>query len=391
MTDEMNGADFAAHQQRMADAFSAGQFEHCERMARALIDAGYATLPIWRTLGLSLRQQGHVMSARDIQQRLVDSAPGNVDLRFDLAETLLLLGDFERGWQHYQYRYSLGHTRHMDRKIKAPPWNGQHMPGKTLLIHDEQGYGDTFQFIRLVERARRQSQARIVVQIQPEQAAFARRLPEIDVVVPQGQLPPPFDAHCQMMSLPRALGLRLEELPGSVPYLQADPTRVQRWRQRLHQLRRPWVALAWAGRPTHDNDRNRSMTLEQLSPLAPMAARGISLISVQKGPAAAQAIKPPAGLRLEVLGDELMDFDDTAAVLQLCDLLISVDSSPVHLAGALGRPTWVMLPMVPDWRWLLEREESPWYPGTRLFRQSTRGHWDDVVARVAEQLHRFVA
>ncbi|QBP73585.1 glycosyl transferase family 8 [Herbaspirillum huttiense] len=390
MATEWHVQALAARQQQIADAFSAGQLEQSEQLARELIDAGYATLPVWRALGLSLRQQGHIAQACEIQQRLVDTAPGNVDLRFDLAETLLLKGDYARGWQHYQYRYSLDHTRHMDRKVKAPLWKGQAMPGKTLLIHDEQGYGDTFQFIRLVERARRQSQARIVVQIRAEQAAFARRLPEIDEVVLQGQLPPPFDAHCQMMSLPRALNLHLDELPGALPYLQADPYRVERWRLRLQPLRRPWIALAWAGRPTHDNDRNRSMTLEQLSALAPVAAQGASLLSVQKGPAAAQAHSPLGGLRLEALGDELSDFEDTAAVLQLCDLLISVDSSPVHLAGALGRPVWVMLPLVPDWRWLMERDDTPWYPQMRLFRQTTRGQWSDVVERVAKQLHVLV-
>ncbi|VFR17153.1 FOG: TPR repeat [plant metagenome] len=387
----MNDPGLAMRHQQMLEAFAADRLEQAEQLARDLIDAGVATLPIWRALGVTLRQQGRIEAACEIQQRLVAAAPGNVELRFDLAETLLLQGDFQRGWQHYQYRYHLADTYRLRRDIKAPVWKGQPLPGKTLLIHDEQGYGDTFQFIRLVERAKRQSQARIIVQIQAEQASFARRLPEVDAVVEQGKLPPPFDAHCQMMSLPLVLGLRPDDLPGKVPYLQADPVRVERWRLRLQALSRPWVALAWAGRPSHSNDRNRSMRLEALAPLSPLAGWGGSLLSLQKGPAAAQAYTPPAGLRLAMLGDEIKDFEDTAAVLQLCDLLISVDSSPVHLAGALGRPTWVMLPLVPDWRWLLDREDTPWYPETRLFRQTTRGRWDDVVAKVADQLSKWAA
>ena len=375
-------ASISSEEQASA-ALLAGELERAEALARSTIDSGRSTFVAWEVLVRAIRWQGRHHDARALQEMLVESMPGQLSLRFDLAETLLLLGEFERGWREYQYRYSLPHTRIIDRKVQRPAWNGQPLPGKTLLIHDEQGYGDTFQFLRMVQWAKERSDARVVVQINHEQACFARRMPGIDQVILRGALPLPFDVHCQMMSLPRAMKLKLEDLPGTMPYLSADEQRIARWRARLQNLPRPLVALVWAGSDTHGNDVNRSMTL---STLAPLADSGVSFISVQKGARAVEADHPPAGMGLTNLGNEITDFDDTAAILSVCDLLISVDSSPIHLAGALNRPAWLMLPFVPDWRWLLDRDDSPWYPNTRLFRQSTRGDWSGVMARMAAEL-----
>jgi hypothetical protein len=173
-----------------------------------------------------------------------------------------------------------------------------------------------------------------------------------------------------------------------MPYLSADPARVDYWRLKLAHLPRPLVALVWAGRPTHFNDANRSLQLDQL---APLATSGISFVSIQKGSAEGQAAAPPAGMSLLSLSDGIRDFEDTAAILSLVDLLISVDSSPVHLAGAMGVPAWVMLPFMPDWRWLMGRSDTPWYPATRLFRQPERGDWESVMASIGEELKRLAA
>ena len=182
------------------------------------------------------------------------------------------------------------------------------------------------------------------------------------------------------MSLPMALGLRLSDLPGQMPYLFADTERLTAWNRRLSGLKRPLVALAWAGRPEHPNDSNRSAPL---GALAPLAASGAYFVSIQKGTAAGQVVAPPPGLNLTVLGDEIADFDDTAAILCIADLLVSVDSSPVHLAGALGRPAFVMLPFIPEWRWMLGRMDTPWYPQHRLFRQERPGDWKGPAAQIA--------
>lgn len=364
----------------------AGHYEEAEALLRPWLASGSGPLVLWKLLAAAIRPQGRIVETLAIQEMLVKHAPGDFPARFDLSETLLLLGEFERGWREYRYRYSLAHTTAIERKVQRPRWDGQPIAGKTLLIHDEQGYGDTFQFMRLLPWAKERSGAKVIVEINHETLSLAQRASGFDQLVPRGTLMPAFDLHCEMMSLPMAMGLTLADLPGAIPYLSADQQRLEHWRQRLADLPRPLVALVWAGRPTHQNDANRSL---RLADLAGLARPGITFLSVQKGPAAAQADAPPQGMSLLSLSEEIADFEDTAAILCVADLLISVDSSPVHLAGALGRPVWVMLPKVPDWRWLLERTDTPWYPQMRLFRQDTRADWTSVLSRMAVELAQF--
>ncbi|WP_322046498.1 glycosyl transferase family 8 [Paraburkholderia sp. J67] len=380
-------AALSALEQAAQKLLAAGRFEEAEALLAPSLASGTGPLRLWRLLAHALRPQGKLAATRTIQEMLVANLPGDYPLRFDLAETLLLLGEFERGWREYRYRYSLAHTTRFERKVQLPRWDGQPLPGKTLLIHDEQGYGDTFQFMRMVPWAKARSGARVVLEVNAEALPLARRIKGYDALVVRGELPPAFDQHCEMMSLPMAMQLKLADLPCETPYLSADPERVAHWRARLADLPRPLVALVWAGRPTHGNDANRSLPLARL---APLESTGASFVSIQKGPAEAQASTPPAGMPLLALSDEIRDFEDTAAILTVVDLLISVDSSPVHLAGALGRPVWVMLPFVPDWRWLLGRDDSPWYPSMRLYRQPRRGDWDSVMQALAADLTRVV-
>ncbi|MDF2863420.1 MAG: photosystem assembly protein Ycf3 [Achromobacter mucicolens] len=367
---------------RVRDLLTERQNAEAERLLRENMDPRGAPAVLWRLLGLAVKFQGRVQEAADIQAMLATAMPGNLSARFDLAETRLLQGDFERGWTEYRWRYSLSHTAAMDRKVQRPRWDGSRIAGQTLLIHDEQGYGDTLQFMRLIDAARARSGARVVLEVHPDLLSFARRLVGPDAF-PRGQIPPPFDQHCELMSLPMAIGLRMTDLPGQVGYLSADAARVEKWRKRLAGLPRPWVALAWAGRPTHSNDANRSLALADM---APLAVPGITYLAIQKGPAAAQAAAAPPGMNLVPLDAEIADFEDTAAILSLADLLVSVDSSPVHLAGALNRPAWVLLPFLPDWRWLLHRSDSPWYPSLQLFRQPAPGDWKPVMHDVGQAL-----
>lgn len=367
---------------RVRDLLTERQNAEAERLLRENMDPRGAPAVLWRLLGLAVKFQGRVQEAADIQAMLATAMPGNLSARFDLAETRLLQGDFERGWTEYRWRYSLSHTAAMDRKVQRPRWDGSRIAGQTLLIHDEQGYGDTLQFMRLIDAARARSGARVVLEVHPDLLSFARRLVGPDAF-PRGQIPPPFDQHCELMSLPMAIGLRMADLPGQVGYLSADAARVEKWRKRLAGLPRPWVALAWAGRPTHSNDANRSLALADM---APLAVPGITYLAIQKGPAAAQAATAPPGMNIVPLDAEIADFEDTAAILSLADLLVSVDSSPVHLAGALNRPAWVLLPFLPDWRWLLHRSDSPWYPSLQLFRQPAPGDWKPVMHDVGQAL-----
>jgi hypothetical protein len=362
------------------------RFAEAEALIRPHVSTGTAPLPVWRLLAPILRHQGRIADTLRIQEMLVQTEPGNLTTRFELAETLLLQGDFDRGWREYRYRYSMRHTARIERKVQRPRWDGQSIAGKTLLIHDEQGFGDTFQFLRMIPWARERSGARVVLQINAEQLPFAQRAGGYDVIVPRGALPPPFDFHCEMMSLPMAMNLQIADLPGKVPYLSADPARIEHWRKRLASYPAPRVALFWSGRPTHCNDAARSMSLTDL---APLATPDVTFLSLQKGDKAVQAHQPPPGMHLVPIADETKDFEDTAAILSLADLLISVDSSPVHLAGALGRPVWVMLSFVHDWRWLLDRADSPWYPSVRLFRQHSPRDWSGVMALIAAALAKL--
>lgn len=361
-----------------------GRGAEVEAMVTPYLGSGSGPVSLWAILAQAYRVQGRVAEARPILEMLVDALPGHLATRFDLSETLLLLGDFDRGWREYSYRYSLAHTTRIERKVQRPRWDGRAIPGQTLLIHDEQGYGDTFQFMRMVAWAKERSQAQVVLEINHEMAGIARRMQGFDAITLRGDLPPPFDVHCEMMSLPKVMGLQIADLPGRpMPYLSALPERRALWRQRLAPHDGLKVACVWAGRPTHLNDANRSMALAML---APLAQQGVTFFSIQKGPTEGDALTPPDRMKLISLSADITDFEDTAAILSEVDLLISIDSSPVHLAGALGCPVWVMLPFLPDWRWLLNREDSPWYPSARLFRQSEWGRWDQVVARVATAL-----
>ncbi|MDA8360973.1 MAG: glycosyl transferase family 8 [Gammaproteobacteria bacterium] len=363
---------------------AAGRPEAVETLLKPYLAGGTGPILLWKLLAVALRRQGRFAAARRIQEMIVETVPGDLPARYDLADTLLTLGEFARGWREYRYRYSLPHTRAIERKVQRPRWEGAPIPGETLLIHDEQGFGDTFQFIRLIRAARARSQARVIVEV--NQAAFSliqRSYPDFTVTL-RGQLPPPFDYHCELMSLPAALGLELADLPGETAYLRAAPERIERWRARLHDLPRPLVALAWAGRPTHPNDASRSLPL---SAFAPLASAGVHCVAVQKGPAADE--EAPAGLALTRLGPEIADFEDTAAILSVADLLISTDSSPAHLAGSLGRPAWVLVPFEPEWRWMLDRDDSPWYPRHRLFRQGRPGDWPGVLERAGDALHNM--
>jgi hypothetical protein len=381
-------AGFATLEQRVRPLLKAGQYEEAEALLAPYLASGTGPLAVWRLLVSAIRPQGKLAATRAIQEMLVANVPGDFSARFDLAETLLLMGEFGRGWREYRYRYSLAHTTQYERKVQRPRWSGQPISGQTLLIHDEQGYGDTFQFMRMVPWAKAKSGARVVLEVNAESVSLAKRLTGYDDIVVRGNLPPAFDMHCEMMSLPMAMELQLADLPGPMPYLTPDPARVDYWRLKLAHLPRPLVALVWAGRPTHFNDANRSLPLDQL---APLAMPGVSFVSIQKGPAESQAASAPEGMSLLSLSDGIRDFEDTAAILSLVDLLISVDSSPVHLAGAMGVPAWVMLPFVPDWRWLMGRTDTPWYPATRLFRQPKRGDWEGVMASMREELKQRFA
>ncbi len=297
----------------------------------------------------------------------------------------LVMGDFDAGWRQHETRWDAAdvtlHRRHADR----PQWTGDApLAGRTLLLHAEQGFGDTLQFCRYASLAHDRG-ATVLIDAPAALAGLLGTLRGVSRVVADGQPAPAFDLHCPMLSLPFAFRTTLDTVPAGVPYLHADPRRRAEWIGRLDAAapsRRLRIGLAWSGNPDHANDENRSMTFAALAPLVALDA---TFVSLQVGVRArdADAFAASGVLSFEA---ELTDFAETAALVDTLDLVIAVDTSVVHLAGALGRPTWVLLPSVPDWRWLLERDDSPWYPHATLFRQQRPGDWPALVERVAEAL-----
>jgi tetratricopeptide (TPR) repeat protein len=308
------------------------------------------------------------------------------DAHWNLSLALLLRGDYMRGWTEYEWRWRLPGSPSITHNVVQPMWDGRDLTGTTVLLRPEQGFGDTIQFIRYTPLVARRG-ARLLLTSQPELSRLLQCVTEIQQV-PSGQLH--FDLHCPLMRLPLIFGTTLDSIPANIPYLQADPGLVEAWGRKLGSSNgRLRVGLAWAGLPSHQNDRNRSMTLAMLAPLA--GVTDVDFYSLQKGPAAPQAKNPPPGMRLIDFAADIKDFADTAAIISHLDLVIAIDTSVVHLAGAMGKPVWTMLPFKPDWRWLTDREDSPWYPTMRLFRQKSRGAWGEVIERIVAALRAQVA
>ncbi|VWB35148.1 TPR domain-containing protein [Burkholderia lata] len=327
----------------------------------------------------------------DHEAALVDFAlacgrdPNHGVARRSEAFCRLVLGDFDAGWRQHEARWDAAdvtlHRRHADR----PQWTGDEpLAGRTLLLHAEQGFGDTLQFCRYASLAHARG-ATVLIDAPAPLAELLGTLRGVSRVVADGHPAPTFDLHCPMMSLPFAFQTTLDTVPSDVPYLHADPQRRAAWIDRLDAVARPQrlrVGLAWSGNPNHANDENRSMTFAALAPLVALDATFVNL-QVGIRPRDADAFAASGVLSFEA---GLKDFAETAALVDTLDLVIAVDTSVVHLAGALGRPVWVMLPRVPDWRWLLERDDSPWYPSATLFRQGLPGDWPALVERVAQAL-----
>ncbi|CAL4870031.1 hypothetical protein MMA231_04329 (plasmid) [Asticcacaulis sp. MM231] len=312
--------------------------------------------------------------------------PDMAATHFELAEALLLNGAFEEGWREYEWRFDMPNSPSLLPHKGKTLWDGKAMPDGALLLIGDQGFGDTIQFCRYVSEVAKlcpnlimacSSEMRPIVAQQNGIVHYADRWEEV----------PAFDAYCSLSGLPRLFGTDLQSIPAPVPYVHADASLVAKWRKRLEALIPKGfrtVGIVWAGRPTHGNDLNRSMSLKKLAPLS--ALEQTVLVSLQMGPAAAQAADYYGRAPLINLGAEIVDFTDTMAILEILDHVVAVDTSIVHLAGAMGRPVSVLLPFAPDWRWLRDRSDSPWYPTVELFRQTFPADWSGPVARVAARL-----
>jgi tetratricopeptide (TPR) repeat protein len=345
-------------------------------------------------LGLVLRAQGHLDEAVTHYRRAVALRPDFAEAHTNIGQALLLKGRFEEGWKEYEWRWKTSQMSRETRDFSAPAWRGEAIGDRVILLHAEQGFGDTLQFCRYVPLL--SASARIVLEVHAPLVRLLSRLPGVLKIVARGDRLPPFDLHCPLLGLPRAYGTTLDTIPAAAPYLSADPTLAASWRERLDRLDGLRVGLVWASNPDSLQDaagqrdrRDKSISPDQLSLLTELEE--LSFVSLQKAEAAAQTRKHPKGLIVHDWTDELEDFADTAALVDGLDLVISVDTAVAHLAGALGKPVWLMNRFDTDWRWLLNRDDSPWYPQLRQFRQPAPGDWISVIAKVRDALQRLVA
>lgn len=378
-----------AHAEALANRGAALRMLGRPEEALADYDRALATAPdsadAHNNRGVALGALNRHPEAIEAYTRALALRPSYDRARFNRALSRLVTGDFEGGWADHEYRWTGSEMQPVPRAIPGRAWDGREdLRGKTILVYAEQGLGDAIQFSRYVPLLHR-SGARVLLEVHAPLTRLLESVEGADHVIPTGSPLPPLDLHCALMSLPFALRTRADSIPAPIPYLEAATADIARWRERLRDAPGVRVGLAWSGSRTLRNDANRSMALDRL---APLAAPGRTLIAVQKDIRDAdRAALSAMGVRS--FGEELTDFADTAALMESLDVIVSVDSSPAHLAGALGKPVWVLLPFSPDWRWMLDREDNPWYPTARLFRQSRIGDWDGVIRRVAEALGRL--
>jgi tetratricopeptide (TPR) repeat protein len=361
-----NLGDVFAKQERAEEALA------CYRRALELKPYG---AELHNKLGFGLQRLGRFGEALERFEEAVRLAPGLADAHINRAMAWLQAGDFERGWAEYEWRWK---GREFSRRtLPRPRWDGPPIPGRTILLHAEQGLGDTVQFVRYAPLVKAVSRATVVLECQSRLVPLLERLEGVDRIVPAGSPLPDFDVQAPLLSLPGIMGSR----PVAAPYLEVPSERVERARARMGGGNVFRIGLAWAGNPNHQRDRARSIPLAALAPLAQVP--GTAFYSLQRGPEAEQT-----GFEVIRLEEESGDILDTAAAILNLDLVISIDSLIGHLAGALGKAVWILLEIAPDWRWLLDTDRSDWYPSVRLFRQAQRGDWAELTGRVAEALRR---
>jgi tetratricopeptide (TPR) repeat protein len=315
--------------------------------------------------------------------------PDLPEVHFAEAHYRLLTGDLPLGWQKAEWRWKIEPVKSNKRDFVQPYWSGsQNIAGKTVLLHSADGLGDAIQFARYAPLVAARG-ARVILEVLWPQRELMRTLAGVTQVVAQGEPLPDFDLHCSLLSLPVAFGTRLATIPAETPYLRAAGSAADSWNARLGPRNRPRIGIAWSGNPIHHDDRNRSIGLRPLLPL--LAGIDAAFVSLHRDVRDADAAVLAERSDIVHFGEELKDYADTAALIANLDLIVSVDTSVAHLAGALAKPVWILLPFVPDWRWLLDRDDSPWYPTARLFRQDATRAWDAVIPRVRAALHDYVS
>lgn len=302
------------------------------------------------------------------------------------CQCCLLMGDFERGWEGLEWRWKEARLEKSKRDFTQPLWLGREsLAGRTILLHSELGYGDTLQFCRYAKEVSDLG-ARVIMEVHKPLLGLLKNLDGVSQLLANGSALPAFDYHCPLMSLPLAFKTDLTTIPAHKSYIASNPNKVAAWRNRLGAKTKPRVGLAWSGNPDNMRDRHRSI---ELAVMRSLLCTEIEWFSLHREVRDSDAELLSSNTDIRHFGGQ-MDFDETAAVIELMDLVVSVDTSIAHLAGAMGKPVWILLPFRPDWRWLLDRDDSPWYPSARLFRQDKIGDWATVMQNVQLALETWI-
>jgi tetratricopeptide (TPR) repeat protein len=337
-------------------------------------------------LALFHQDRNLIERAIEYYREAIKLNPDFVGAHWNMACALLLSGNFEVGWREYEWRWKL--KGHRGYQISRPRWDGSVISGRTILLHAEQGFGDAIQFVRYAPLVAERG-GRVILQCPENLAALFKRVHGVERVIADGGQLPEIYLQCPLLSLPLVLGTTLGNIPAEIPYISADPLLALKWEEKLRRDdSRLKIGLVWAGRIKEERERPRSCSLDVFSSLSHIAE--IIFYSLQKGEAAVQTRNSPRGMNLIDLTEKINDFSDTAAFIKNLDLIISVDTAVAHLAGALGKPVWTLLPFSPDWRWMLNREDNPWYPTMRLFRQPSPGDWETVIQCVERELENLL-
>ena len=343
----------------------------------------------WNNLGVAMNELGRYKEAAAAFRKAIEVNPEHAEAHLNYGLTLLLLGEWSAAWPEYSWRLKTRHLPMEDLKLPGAHWTGEPLGGRTVLVHGEQGMGDLIQFARyaplIVERG-----GKVILVAHPPLKSIMQTIPGVSAVVVKGEQTPPYACRTWVMNLPGIFNTRPDTIPGNVPYIFAEPEKIAKWAARLPpkdgKLR---IGLVWGGNPANKTNHKRSIALSDFAPLAKVP--NLQVVSLQKGAASSQAAAPPADLDWIDLTSQINDFVDTAGLIMNLDLVVTVDTSVAHLAGALGKPVWTLITSVPDWRWLRTGDRTAWYPTMRLFRQPAAGDWTTVVDNVVEELTKLSA
>jgi Flp pilus assembly protein TadD len=346
---------------------------------------GFADHKLFNTLGEIHHQTGEIDKAIDFFSLALAIQPDFPPARWNLGLLQLLKGEFRQGWLGYEARWKANGLATPARYLHRGLWDGSDPKDRRILLDCEQGFGDCIQFVRYVPLMVQRG-GKPIVTAYPELRRLFRSVPCLDEIICPPEEIPPFDVQSPLGSLGRLFETTLQNIPADVPYLFADPVLAERWRGRVPRDGRIKIGLVWSGEHGSKDSATQPPALASLAPLG--AVPNTWFCSLQKGPAAAETVAPPEGLQITDWTAELQDFADTASLIANLDLVISSDTAVAHLAGAMGKPLWLLLPFVPDWRWLLDRDDSPWYPSMRLFRQPKIGDWQSPIRRICRELRQ---